>query len=174
VKQDKTPDGEQWKPEAYKWLVRMCSMLDEQHGAELLDAHPEDIDTPNRERLIKALDTVYQWALVAAWEKRTRDAHEGLRRAAHRGRHRVKCLTRPNASLDLRPVRLAQPPDVARPLTLHSRLPEQVVRIIAEVLRRSIETAPGSAAKCASMTTRARHTLPSCAHPTRHAFRQLH
>ena len=42
--------------------------------------------------------------------------------------------------LDRHPVGVTQPPDVARPLPLHSDLPEQFARIIVEMLRRSLES----------------------------------
>jgi len=35
---------------------------------------------------------------------------------------------------------VTQPPSVARPLTFHPSLPELVARIMAEMLRRSLET----------------------------------
>jgi hypothetical protein len=44
--------------------------------------------------------------------------------------------------LDRRSVGMTQPPGVARPLTFHSGLLERVARIMAEMLRRSLETTP--------------------------------
>ncbi len=79
-----------------------------------------------------------------------------LRRAAHRRRRRRERLTAPNQALNLRPVRLTQTPCVARPLTLHPGLPELVARIIAEMLRRSLETTPGLSCEAAPSLADAR------------------
>jgi hypothetical protein len=73
-----------------------------------------------------------------------------------------------NEPLYLGPVRITQTPGVARPIALHPGLPEYVTRIIAEMLRRSLETTPGISCEAVPASERdglgmRRHLHPSAA-----------